>query len=581
MMQVTWLPAPVRLHLPLDPPDDHPIFWKLDPPYNPSLSPLSFNQSTKAIRYYLGVPTSSQVNQDEELNTLRSVFDQWEAVPGSRLKFEEAGTTSENLDINLEDGRNLIYWSNDTVFVAGGFYNIRGLAGVNIATFDFGGNIIESDTVLNGFDFKWVNDISKVSRVTFLIEPIALHEVGHMIGLAHSPIGGATMYFQASFDNPSMMGLSQDEFLFMRDIYPEVNTSGNYGSIGGTLTKDGTPVPATRILLEDKMGYMVGATVTEHDGSWTMGGINPGEYTLRYDPLPARFSNPQKTLQLAANIDFRFENLKPTQYLPTFPQDIAITAGQKLTPPQPNLEGTPEFQIAKLRPISEVQGKPYHFSEKAISTLAGRDNIYIGVYSENIPGQVANLRTTHSEIIHHESIIIRDAVLGLDLITTRISIPDSIKPGLLSFVAEINGNQVYANGFLEILDPEEDFNYDGLPDKFQRKHFSPFTASDAGPDKDPDNDGFPNLYEFRSNTDPLDPDSFEFLIKKVEVSSQGTRVTWESIPGRVYRLWSRPEVSSGPWTLVANNFSATGEESAFLDTAQNAQLQFYRVEKLN
>jgi len=210
-----------------------------------------------------------------------------------------------------------------------------------------------------------------------------------------------------------------------------------------------------------------------------------------------------------------------------------------------------------------------------------KEEIFIGVYSTDLPLSGVSLRTTHPEIIVHETEIIAKSVLSKNLIYSRVSLPENIQPGILSFIVETGGEEVYANGFMEIIDPKADYNFDGLSDSFQRKHFSPFTRTEAGPDQDPDADGFPNRYEERSKTDPNDPLSFQFLIQEVEVNENGTKIVWESIPGRTYRLWSRPESSSGEWVLVLDNFVASHDLSEHLDTKETENIQFYRVEKID
>ncbi|CAI6087140.1 unnamed protein product [Clonostachys chloroleuca] len=64
------------------------------------------------------------------------------------------------------------------------------------------------------------------------IETVALHEFGHILGLAHTNVAGAVMFPSVS-SNFTLRNLSQDDRLGIRNLYP------NWRSIGGVFT--GTP----------------------------------------------------------------------------------------------------------------------------------------------------------------------------------------------------------------------------------------------------------------------------------------------------------------------------------------------------
>ncbi|MCD8535151.1 MAG: matrixin family metalloprotease [Verrucomicrobia bacterium] len=253
-MSVQWLPAPVRLNLPLDPPDDLRTFWAFEPPYSSFLLPETFNKSTAAIRYYLGVPTFSEENQKSELDAIRAAIGQWQSIPDSRIRFEEAGLLSEGLDINLQDGKNLIFWAKSSVQINGGTSSIRGIPAVSLSAYDFDGSIIESDIVLNAVDFTWRTTPAGFQFRTAMIEPAMLHELGHFLGLAHSAFAGASMYFQSSFTESLASGLSLDEVLFARDVYGTAGSRQRLSRVRGVLSGPTGPAIGARVVLEDPLG---------------------------------------------------------------------------------------------------------------------------------------------------------------------------------------------------------------------------------------------------------------------------------------------------------------------------------------
>src|SRR5678815_872960 len=59
--------------------------------------PRAFNTTTKAIKFYIG-NTATTGNRTAELNAVRASFAQWQAISGTVLKFEEAGSAPAGLD---------------------------------------------------------------------------------------------------------------------------------------------------------------------------------------------------------------------------------------------------------------------------------------------------------------------------------------------------------------------------------------------------------------------------------------------------------------------------------------------------
>ena len=65
-----------------------PLRWRLDEP-DPLVHPNVVNRETRAIRIHLAKNGWSDDNAESELNSIRSAAAQWQAVPGTILKFEE------------------------------------------------------------------------------------------------------------------------------------------------------------------------------------------------------------------------------------------------------------------------------------------------------------------------------------------------------------------------------------------------------------------------------------------------------------------------------------------------------------
>src|SRR5438874_12374774 len=83
----------------------HYLRWDLQTPglYSANL----VNPATHAIRLYLASDAYSAAHKDAELNAVRACFDQWQSVPGTSVRFEEAGFVSPGVDLK-QDGANVI-----------------------------------------------------------------------------------------------------------------------------------------------------------------------------------------------------------------------------------------------------------------------------------------------------------------------------------------------------------------------------------------------------------------------------------------------------------------------------------------
>jgi hypothetical protein len=141
------------------------------------------NPATHALRYFLSAEAYSAANTMPELNAARACFDQWQAVPGTVVKFEEGGLLSGRLDVNTTDNTNLVYWTKQTTIVNGGLDNISGATGVTFSDFFPDGTLAEADIVLNGRDFTWFTDFTNTVNRGQFVESVLLHEIGHMMGL--------------------------------------------------------------------------------------------------------------------------------------------------------------------------------------------------------------------------------------------------------------------------------------------------------------------------------------------------------------------------------------------------------------
>ncbi|MBA3272081.1 MAG: matrixin family metalloprotease, partial [Acidobacteria bacterium] len=161
------------------------------------------------------------------------------------------------------------------------------------------GEIREADVFFNT-RFDWsVAAAGEAGRID--LESVALHEIGHLLGLGHSAIGetelspngrrviasGAVM-FPISFSPGAIADrlLQPDDRAGIRDLYPGTQFDQTTSSISGFVTKGGRGVlGAHAVAINLRDGTTIGGFTLNAEGEFVIGGVSPGTYLVRVEPL--------------------------------------------------------------------------------------------------------------------------------------------------------------------------------------------------------------------------------------------------------------------------------------------------------
>ena len=218
-------------------------------------------------------------------------FGRWQDVPTASIAFQFVGFTSA--EPFEDDGLTVLGFQHEPD-------QERVLGATSFIIDVVSGEIVESDVFFNSA-FEWSTAASG-DPARFDLESVAVHEIGHLLGLGHSALGetelrpeggrrvlatGAVM-FPISLGRGSIQDreLQPDDVAGVSDLYPETDFRAATGAVRGRVLRNGTPVHGAHVVaFNAQTNALIGGFSLGADGAFEIAGLTPGAHVVRVEPL--------------------------------------------------------------------------------------------------------------------------------------------------------------------------------------------------------------------------------------------------------------------------------------------------------
>ena len=233
---------------------------------------------SRPVPYEINTSSSQELGRDTTLEVVTASYAMWRDPDCSDFEYTYEGETTD--DFRTGDQVNTLVWRYDGSSFPrelGGASTI----GVTLSS-AYGGRAIDGDIVFNGIDHTWVVGANRWGEVD--AQSIITHEIGHQLGLDHSPLQNATMY-AAYLGGNGARNISNDDIAGVCSLYPsgeDVECTNNSDCSGDQICSGGNCIDGSSAPPSGGIGAPCGMSQNDCDpGLFCVGDQNGSTFCTR------------------------------------------------------------------------------------------------------------------------------------------------------------------------------------------------------------------------------------------------------------------------------------------------------------
>jgi uncharacterized protein (TIGR03437 family) len=417
---------------PLSASNGTPISWNLT-------SPMTSEVVNGRIVYNLHPAGSDNLPFSQVAQAIAASFQAWEDVPTSAVAFTRGPDTTSTTTGN--DNRLQLFWLENSTTTSDGL-NVAGVLAVSrLITFASGprtGEIIDASLTFNGAQFQWAID-GRANAAD--INEVTTHEIGHILGLTHSPIGGATMFPRSGIGRLRGRTLERDDEIAISVVYPAAEFESSTGTIRGRVVgSNGAPVFGAHVAVVDANGNALTGALSQPDGNYSIQGLPPGAYTVYAEPLDSVSG------ALFSRADLQsFFNGVALDFHTTGDFQTSVSAGATTTLDITVTRGAPPLDAWLVYDAANSA-----FLNVATAAAQGQNNLTIGVAGPGLPQSGTPLSVSGPGVMILRTYF-RTTSSGLPSVMADINVSSGAPLGLRNIIVSNGSQRTITTGALEII----------------------------------------------------------------------------------------------------------------------------------
>jgi hypothetical protein len=241
--------------------------------------------SSFPITWRMNPTRGSNVTGSGDLEgAFRQAFQSWSAISTAAIAFTEAPMSAPSMRPGL-DQVNLI--TTNLTAAEWAVFGVDAMSLTNVMSSVTTGQILEADIVFNPSIAFSTESTTSVNQSD--LQAFATHEIGHLLGLDHTPLASAVMFPLAAGGSLSRT-LTADDTIGVSTLYPTA-AFGTRGVIEGTVRMTSNAgVFGAIVVAVGQNGQPMATTVTDPDGNYSIAGLPAGNYILFAEPMDGPFT---------------------------------------------------------------------------------------------------------------------------------------------------------------------------------------------------------------------------------------------------------------------------------------------------